>query len=449
VLIGETRYTSVGGAQVAYQVTDTGGPLDFVVMIGQGGAFELWWDHPIFAEPLERFASLGRLILFDRRGSGFSDRPPAERLPSWEHFTEDLEAVLDAAGSERAAILALSDGGPTALTFAAMHPERVSFLMLWNSYARWFVAEDYPIGMPTEMNDAFQSLMELWGTAGFARMISPDEADDPVTMRWLARCLRASQTPQSWATESARQLVVDARAALPLITAPTLVMRRRNYVFGPTPELAGYLVEHISDARLVEFDGRGSMLGGVQSAEILATIEEFVTGSRPRARSDRILSTVLFTDIVGSTERAAALGDAAWKELLQAHDRCAKRVLDEWRGILVKTTGDGLLARFDGPGRAVSCAQHLVTELRQVGIDIRAGVHAGEIELRDHDDIGGIAVHIAARVQARAGPGEVLCSRTVKDLTAGSGLKFEDRGVHELKGVPDPWQLYAVMGSER
>jgi class 3 adenylate cyclase len=441
---GPTQYTSIGDAQIAYQVTGTGGPIDFVYMIGQGSAFELWWDHPLLAKPFERFASFGRLILFDRRGSGLSDRPPSDRYPAWEHFAEDLEAVLDAAGSKRAAILAAFDGGPSAMTFAATHPERVSSLILWNSYARWYVAEDYPIGQPLDQHEIFQSIAGLWGTEEFARMIAPDEADDVTAMRWLARCLRFSETPQTWAAESMRQMVVDARPALPSIAVPTLVMYRRGYLWNASGALAQYLADHIPDARLLDFDGHGSGIWGVQSEEIVAAIEEFVTGSRPKGRTDRVLATVLFTDIVGSTERAAELGDVKWKEVLATHDATARRVLHEWKGELVKTTGDGLLARFDGPGRAVGCTQDLMTEMSRHGIDIRAGIHVGEIELREDGDIGGIAVHIAARVQAKADPGELLCSRTVKDLTAGSGIEFDDRGTHELKGVPEAWQLFAV-----
>jgi class 3 adenylate cyclase len=434
----------VGDADVAYQVTDTGGPIDFVYMLGEGSAFETWWDHPIQAKQLERFASFGRLILFDRRGSGLSDRPPADRLPSWEHFTEDLEAVLDAAGSERAAILAAMDGGPVALNFAATHPERVSSLMLWHSWAKAHSADDYPIGPPPDDLDSWISIAHLWGTEEFTRMVAPDEADDPTVMRWMARSQRSSMSPRSWLAHTARSILVDARAALPLISAPTLVMRRRDCPPARL-DLSQYLVDNIADARLVEFDGRGMLIYGVQSDEIVATIEEFVTGTRPRARADRILATVLFTDIVDSTEAASGLGDASWKALLAMHDDTARRIVDEWRGELVKTTGDGILARFDGPGRAIGCALDLRHDLRARGIEIRAGIHVGEIELREDGDIGGLAVHIAARVQAKANPSEVLCSRTVKDLTAGSGISFEDRGTHKLKGVPDDWQLHAVV----
>jgi class 3 adenylate cyclase len=444
--IGETRYTSVGDAQIAYQVTDTGGPVDFVFMLGQDSAYELWWDHPFLAKPFERFASFGRLILFDRRGSGFSDHPPPEQIASWEHFAEDLEAVLDAAGSEQAAIFASFDGGPIAMTYAATHPDRVSSLILWNSYARWFVADDYPIGAPLEMGEVFEALAPMWGTVEFAKLIAPDEADDEEAMRWLARCYRACETPRSWAVTTARGADVDARSAAPLITAPTLVVRRSGSSFA-SAEMSQYLVDHVPGARFLELEGRGAGIWGIQSDELLAAVEEHVTGSRAPARADRVLATVLFTDIVGSTERAAQLGDARWKTLLEAHDRTARRILGEWRGNLVNTTGDGLLARFDGPGRAVGCARDLMRELRQQGVELRAGIHVGEVEVRDNDDIGGIAVHIAARVQAHAEPGEVLCSRTVKDLTAGSGIAFEDRGTFELKGVPDTWQLFAVAES--
>jgi class 3 adenylate cyclase len=336
------------------------------------------------------------------------------------------------------------DGGPVAMTFAAMHPERVSALLLWHSWARAYSADDYPIGPPPEELDSWISIAHLWGTEEFTRMVSPDEADDPTVMRWMARSQRASMSPRTWGAQTARSNVVDARAALPLISAPTLVMRRRDCPPARL-DLSQYLVDNIANARLVEFDGRGMMMYGVQSDEILATIEEFVTGTRPRARADRVLASVLFTDIVGSTERASELGDERWKELLAVHDGTAYRMIDDWRGELVKTTGDGVLARFDGPGRAIGCALDLVAQLRRHRIEIRAGVHVGEIELRDDGDIGGVAVHIAARVQAKAGAGEVLCSRTVKELTIGSGLAFEDRGTHTLKGVPYEWQLFAVV----
>jgi class 3 adenylate cyclase len=425
-------------------VTDTGGPIDFVYMIGQGSAFDVWWGHPNYAKVFERWASFGRLILFDRRGCGSSDRPPAERIASSEQFAEDLEAVLDAAESERAAIFAAFDGGPIALTYAATHPERVRALMLWNTYARNVTTEGYPIGQSLEATEEMMRWMApLWGTEEMAKMLSPDEADDAEFMRFLATCLRASETPQSWLADAIRGTASDARAALPLIVAPTLVMRRRQMAWAHA-ETSQYLVDNIAGARLMEFDGSGIGVWGVQSDEILDAIEEFVTGTRRRVRTDRVLATVVFTDIVGSTARASELGDARWKQLLATHDGTARRVIEEWRGELVKTTGDGVVARFDGPGRAVNCTQEFMGELRRHGIDIRAGVHVGEIELRDDGDVGGIAVHIAARVQAKATAGELLCSRTVKDLTAGSGLMFEDRGTHELKGVADKWELFAV-----
>jgi pimeloyl-ACP methyl ester carboxylesterase len=440
---GPVQYTTVGDSQVAYQVTGEGGGIDFVYMIGQGSAFELWWDYKPFAKCFERWASLGRLILFDRRGTGFSDRPPIDSLPSWEHFAEDLEAVLDAARSEQAVICAAFDGGPVALTFAATNPHRVRALILFNSFARWYSADDYPGAPPDSAGVVAESLKDLWGTDALARVIAADEADDPEAIRWLARSLRASHTPNSFVQISRKDFLVDARPALPLIKAPTLVLQRSEYAMSP-PDLARYMADRIEGARFVEVPGRSAGIWGVASDRILDTIEEFVTGSKPTAPVDRVLATVLFTDIVGSTERAASLGDARWKQVLRTHDDTARDVLASWRGDVVKTTGDGLLAKFDGPGRAIQCTQELARQLRHQDLEIRSGIHVGEIELRENDDIGGIAVHIAARVMAKAGAGELLCSRTVKDLTAGSGIEFEDRGTHELKGVPDSWQLFAV-----
>jgi class 3 adenylate cyclase len=441
---GPTRYAELDGFQIAYQVTEGGGSIDVVYMIGQGTAFELWWDFPPFARIFERLASFGRLILFDRRGSGFSDRPPPERFPSWEMFAEDLRVVLDAAGSQRAAILGAFDGGPVAMNFAASSPDRVAALMLWNTYARWSATDDYPIGAPKDAGDQMIALARrLWGTEDMAKAIAPSDADDSRAMHWLARSFRASQTPRAYAEETERQMLVDARAALPLITAPTLVMRRRDYTFAPA-ELSLYLAQHIQGARYLEFPGADAGIWGEDADDILAAIEELVTGAKPRRRADRVLATVLFTDIVDSTKRAEEMGDARWRELLTLHDQTARSVVEEWGGVMIKTTGDGILSRFDGPGRGVSCAQELLEALRGRGIDVRLGLHVGEVELREDGDIGGIAVHIAARVMAIAGKNEIVCSRTVKDLTAGSDIAFEDRGTHVLKGIEEAWQLYLV-----
>jgi class 3 adenylate cyclase len=330
------------------------------------------------------------------------------------------------------------------MNFAATNPDRVRALILWNTYARWWAADDYPIGAPRDSAEQMLDAMrQMWGTEDLARLIAPADAQDESAMRWLSRSFRASQTPRAYADETRRQLMVDARTALPLITAPTIVMRRSGYAFAP-PEASRYVADHIIGARYMEFAGADSGIWGQGSNEILAAIEELLTGSKSRGRTDRILATVLFTDIVDSTRRAENVGDARWRELLTSHDRTARSVVDSWNGVLIKSTGDGILARFDGPGRAVACAQELVGALCSLGIDVRMGLHVGEVELREDGDIGGIAVHIAARVMAVAGTNEIACSRTVKDLTAGSGIAFDDIGTHALKGIEEAWQLYLL-----
>jgi pimeloyl-ACP methyl ester carboxylesterase len=441
---GPVRYVTVDDAQIAFQVSGEGNGIDFVYMLGSGSSFELWWDYPPFAKVLEHFASFGRLILFDRRGSGFSDALPAEQLPSWEHFAEDLDAVLDAADAERAVIMANFDGGPVAMVFAASNPERVRALILFNSFAKWFAADDYPIGAPPDTaGPMMDAVMGLWGTDELAKMIMPEEAENEAAVRWQARNLRAAATPHSYRRSYEQSINVDARPVLPLISVPTLVITRTDYYMVPAGT-SKYIADNIAGAKYLEFPGSGSNIWGTASDEILDAIDEFVTGAKTPLRMDRVLATVLFTDIVGSTDRAAALGDRRWKELLKTHDETAASVLRSWDGTLVQTTGDGLLARFDGPGRAIHCARDMADALRKHDLEVRAGIHVGEIELREGDNIGGIAVHIAARVMSKAGAGEILCSRTVKDLTAGSDIGYEERGTHELKGVPDTWQLFAV-----
>jgi class 3 adenylate cyclase/alpha-beta hydrolase superfamily lysophospholipase len=437
----QTRYVDVGGAEVAYQIVGQG-PPDVVWVTGFGHV-DLQWEEPVVAAFLERLASFSRLIRFDRRGTGASDPIPDTAMPTWEEWADDMRAVLDAAGSEQAVVLAAADSGPIGLLFTAMQPERVSALILANSTARRLRADDYPIGVPPEAVDGLVEVRKAtWGTSDLVPMFFPSRANDPEFRQWVAKAMRASATPRSAAaqfryiTES-----MDAREALPLIRVPTLVLHSTNTLIYSIEE-GRYLADHIAGAKFVELLGGDPWLPSSPTA--IEEIVEFLTGERPQVEVDRILTTLLFTDIAGSTERAASLGDQAWRSLLDAHDRTVRDHLRRFRGKEINTTGDGFLASFDGPARAIRCALAISDATKQLGIDLHLGLHTGECEVRG-DDLGGLAVHIAARVGALAAPGEVLVSATVKDLVAGSRIAFVDRGKHELKGVPGSWRLYRAV----
>ena len=439
----KTNYVQVGESLVAYQVAGDG-PLDLVV--GPGWAtVQSNWEHPLVARFSERLASFSRLILFAPRGWGESDRLALDRLPTWEDWAEDVHAVSRAVGSERMAILGWGVGSTLAMTFAAANPERVSALVFFDSTAKWIAEDDYPWGFPTaEFADgAAKAIEQMWGTEEYVSVVMPSMAADERFKTWMATVARAGGSPRSVAAQFRHQVSFDARSFLPLIQAPTLVLYRKGSQFYYADH-GRYLAEHIADAKLVEVPGVDEVPFTEAADEILGHIEEFLTGVRHVPEPDRVLATVLFTDIVDSTTRAAELGDARWRQILDAHDTVSRDVIENHRGRWVKHTGDGLLATFDGPGRAIRCATALHRELESTGIRIRAGLHTGEIELRGGGDIGGIAVHIGARVSAVAGPGEILVSTTVKDLVAGSGIDFEDRGSHVLKGVPGEWKLFSV-----
>jgi class 3 adenylate cyclase/pimeloyl-ACP methyl ester carboxylesterase len=384
------------------------------------------------------------LILFDRRGTGASDAVPDTAIPTWEKWVDDVRAVLDAAGSERAVVFAEADGGPTGLLLTAMQPDRVSALILANTTARRLRADDYPIGRAREAVDELVEIWRaVWGTPDAVPRVFPSRADDPDFAQWGAMYLRACATPKNAAAQF-RYIIesLDARDALPLIQVPTLVLHTKDNL-GFTIEEGRYLAEHIEGAKLVELPGGDIQVASLPTA--LEEIVEFLTGERPPVEVDRILTTLLFTDIVASTERAAALGDHAWRSLLDAHDSMVRYQLRRFRGREINTTGDGFLASFDGPARAIRCALAINEAMRALGIELHLGLHTGECEVRGHD-LGGLTVHIAARVGALAIPGEVLVSSTVKDLVAGSGIGFSDRGEHELKGVPGVWTLFSVNG---
>jgi class 3 adenylate cyclase/pimeloyl-ACP methyl ester carboxylesterase len=446
VRYGPTSYVNVEGSQVAYQVTGSG-PVDFVFMMGIGSNFQYWWDHPPFGEVLERISKFARLILFDRRGSGISDALPQDGLSTWECFTDDLGAVLDITGSKEAVIMASFDAGPVAITFAAMNPNRVRGLVLWNSYARFTSTDDYTCGVPPEVFAASSDyLKSMWGTEELARYLSGISVDGE-HLQWLVRLMRGACTPASYARQNAFMSGADARGGLPLLQAPVLAFNTTEYIAIPA-DLGRYVAENVRDGRFVALVGaEQDLFARSDRGELLDRIEEFSTGLRPTSRAHRVLASVLFTDIVASTERAARMGDAQWRSLLDAHDRTAQSVIDSWRGRVIKSTGDGVLATFDGPGRALQASLELRSSLATLEVEIRAGVHFGEIELRENGDIGGIGVHLAARAMGKAQDGEVVCTRTVKELSLGSGLRFDDRGIHSLKGIPEQWQLYAVMSN--
>jgi class 3 adenylate cyclase len=438
----ETKYTRLGRDRIAYQVFGTG-PLSLVMISGSFGHVDTIWEDAAAGLFLRTLASFSQVIRFDRRGTGASDPVPLDQLPPWESHAEELAAVLDEVGSDRVALLAQLDGGPLALFFAATRPERTSALVLSNTTARFMAADDYPIGIPRGVAEALVAQVEqAWGTEQLVSMQVPSRADDQRFRRWAAKLARSIASPSTVEAYLQAMFQIDARPFLPLIQAPTLILHRRNFQLLPI-EHGRYLAEKIPGARLVELPGADAPLMWETPQLALDLIEEFLTGTRRPAEPSRVLATVLFTDIVASTEQAGRLGDRRWRELLAVHDEAARGVVEEFQGQLIKTTGDGILATFDGPGRGIRCAAAFRDELRGIGLEIRAGVHTGEVELRD-GDVGGIAVHIAARVMAAAGSGEILISRTVRDLVVGATITVEDRGPHALKGIEDSWQLFAV-----
>jgi class 3 adenylate cyclase len=436
----ETHYVEVNGSLVGYQVVGEG-PIDLVAANGLGQHIDLAWDVAPAAALIRDLATISRYMYFDRRGTGVSDPISRDTPPTWEDWAEDVRAVLDAVGSQRAAVMAGLDTGAMAILFAATQPERVSKLVLVNTSARALRDDDYPFGMsPADMDEVVALVERGWGTSEFARMSMPSWANDEELCRLGARMVRASVSPRSAAAQlDHMNRNVDVRSVLSLIQAPTLVIHSKDYSLLPI-EHGRYLAEHIPGARLVELPGGDVM----PYDQLFDEVAEFVTGERPAAPVDRILATVLFTDIVGSTARAASVGDQRWRSLLDAHDRAVREQLRRFAGNEIKTTGDGFVATFDGPARAIRCAREIAEATHDVGIDVRVGLHTGECDVRG-DDLAGLAVHIAARVAAAAEADEVLVSSTVRDLVAGSGLAFKDRGEHDLKGVPGTWRLFAAQ----
>jgi class 3 adenylate cyclase len=435
----EIRYARNGDVSLAYKVIGDG-PIDVVLVSGFVSNQEVMWDDPLAGRTPERIAAFARLILYDKRDQGLSDR--MGKPPSLEESMDDLRAVMDAAGCERAALYGISEGGPMCQLFAATFPERVTALALYGTYCRMIEGDGYDIGVPDQAIAAFgEILSENWGSPVGLHMFAPSVADDPLFRDYWGRLLRSGSSPKSAAALMDLYRQIDTRSVLGSISAPTLVMHRAGDRAAPV-SWGRYLAEHIPGARYVELEGIDH-LPMVDPGQILDELEEFLTGTRLDHEPDRVLATVMFTDIVASTERAAELGDRRWRDLIETHDGLVRRQLDRHRGRAVKTLGDGFLATFDGPARAIRCAQAIREGVRTLGIEIRAGLHTGELEVTG-DDVAGMAVNIGARVGAKAEPGEVLVSSTVTDLVVGSGLEFRERGTHELKGVPGEWRLFAV-----
>ena len=441
----ETRYARSGEISIAYQVFGEG-DIDLVLAYPFISHLDLGWESPLLARFLRRLGTFARVIQFDRRGVGLSD--PAGNAPTLEERMDDLRVVLDDVGSERAALLGMSEGAASCMLFAAAHPDRASALILWGAMARSTEAGDYPWASSREAN--LEATTELiaphWGQGSTIEIFSPSIADNPQARDLQARYERQSASPMRVRELLDMFLGLDVRDVLPSIHTPTLVMHRSSDRAVPVGA-ARWLAGQIEGSEFVEYDGIDHFPWvGDNSDEVLDRIEEFVTGVRPAPTPERILATVLFTDLVDSTQKASELGDRRWRALLVEHQEVVRRHLGWCEGREVKTTGDGFLATFDGPTRAVECAAAIAADRSIPGIEVRAGLHSGELELMG-EDIGGIAVHVAARVSALAGAGEILASRTVRDLTAGSGIEFAGIGSHRLKGVPEEWDLYRVLST--
>lgn len=437
----QTRYAQSGDVNIAYQVVGEG-PVDLVFVMGWVSNIAEFWTEPSFAGFLQRLARFSRLIVFDKRGTGLSDRVDEKNLPTLEQRMDDVRAVMDAVGSRKAALLGISEGGPMCALFAATYPERTAALMMFGSFARPLYAPDYPWGRTEEAQRQWLEVVRTgWGTqpVGIETRI-PSRLNDERFRQWWTHYLVRSASPSAVLALARMNSQIDVRGVLPAIRVPTLIMHRSG---DRALDVRGsrHMAAQIPGARYVEYPGEDHLPWTSDADTVLGDIEQFVTGARHAPEADRVLATVMFADIVRSTERAAEIGDRGWRELLESFYGVVRRNLERYRGREIDTAGDGFFATFDGPARAVRCAQAINADVPPLGIAVRAGVHTGEVELMGNK-VGGIAVHIGARIAAEAGPGEVVVSNTVKDLVAGSGLKFEDRGLRPLKGVPDAWRLF-------
>ena len=434
------RYAKSGDLNIAY-VVEGDGPIDVVWIPPWISQVEYLWSESSLERVMARITRFARLITFDRRGSGLSD--PLSGAPTLEDQMDDVLAVMDAAGSERAAIVGTLEGGPMASLFAATFPERTTALILYATFARATWAPGYEWAWSAELRQQhMDEAVERWGEGLVASSVAPSQANDPAFMEWAGRLERLAASPTTIRRIFDLIGEMDVRDVLPSIRVPTLVMHRTGDTFIQV-EHSRYIASRIPGARYVELEGGENMFSVGDSEALLGEIEEFLTGTRHEREPDRMLATVMFTDICDSTRRAAEMGDRSWRFLLERHDALFRQALVRHRGREVKRTGDGFLATFDGPARAIRCAASVAEAMGSLGLEVRAGLHTGELEVMD-GDLGGLAVHIASRVMDRAAPNEVLVSGTVKDLVVGSGIDFQARGEHELRGVPGEWRLYAV-----
>jgi pimeloyl-ACP methyl ester carboxylesterase len=439
-----TRYTKSADVNIAYQVVGEG-PRDLVYVPGWISNVEVMWEEPSMARFLHRLASFSRLIVFDKRGTGMSDPVQLDALPTLEERMDDVRAVMDAVGSEKATLLGHSEGGAMCILFAATYPERTEGLILVGSWAKRVPSEDYPWAPSVEDRAAeIEEVERTFGDpAALPSWLAPSRMEDEAFRQWLAKYFRLGSSPKAAAHLLETNTQIDTTHVLSSVHVPTLCLYRVEDA-DVNVEEGRWIAAQIPDSKFVEVPGADHLLNASGAALILDEIEEFVTGYRASLSPERALATVLFTDIVGSTEMAAQMGDLAWRDLLERHNMTVRSEVERSRGRVIGTQGDGFLATFDGPGRAIGAAHSIVDALSPLGIMVRSGLHTGEIEILG-DDVAGLAVHIGARIAALASPGEVLVSRTVKDLVVGSGIEFEDRGSHSLKGVPDEWQIYAAV----
>ena len=434
------RYAKSGDLHIAYAV-EGDGPIDLVWIPPWVSQVEYLWAEPSLERVMARLTQFARVITFDRRGSGLSD--PLFGAPTLEDQMDDVLAVMDAAGSDSAAICGTLEGGPMAALFAATHPDRTDALIMYATFARATWAPDYDWAWPAEERDwHMEESVRRWGEGLIAASVAPSQSGDPAFMEWAGRLERLAASPSTIRRIFKLIGEFDVRDVLPSIRVPTLVMHRSGDSFIKV-EHSRYIASKVPGARYVELEGDENMFSLGDWEALIGEVEEFLTGTRHEREPDRMLATVLFTDICESTQRAAEMGDRGWRFLLERHDALFRQALERHRGREVKRTGDGFLATFDGPARAIRCAASIAEAMGSLGLQIRAGLHTGELEVMD-GDLGGLAVHIASRVMGAAAPNEVLVSGTVKDLVVGSGIDFEDRGERELRGVPGEWRLYAV-----
>ena len=438
----EVKYAQAGDIHIAYATVGSG-PVDILAVSPGIGSLDA--DVPFVNSTFTRLGMFSRVILYNPRGGGLSDPLPLNAVPTMDERMDDMRAVLDAADSEWAAIVGQGHGGSTSILFAGTYPDRVSSLVLYDTYARWKRADDYPAGMPEAATALWsERIRSLWGSGGTIGGFFPGLAEDAEARRIWAKVERTGASPAQIGRLTEMWTNTDVRHILPSIRVPTLVIHRSGDIQFRVGH-GRYLAEHIPGATYVELPGVDQQPQGEDLEVFAGEVEEFVTGKRSAVSADRVLATVLFTDIVESTAKASEIGDGAWRQLLDRHDDVVRRQLERYRGFEVKHTGDGVMATFDGPARAITCACAIRDALRVLGLEVRAGLHTGEIERRG-DDVSGVGVHIAARVVDKAAAGEVLVSSTVKDLVVGSGIAFEDRGTHALKGVPGEWRLLSVVG---